>query len=267
MNVPTDLIKGRYERRVVGANGHPYSEETPRHGHSTSYVAFGCRCAECQAWQANYHVERINRMIHNMRIIAKLPCPEAPAPVPEPVSVPPSTLTEERIEELVEEAERGYDLQVGVKVNADRLPPMTNAVRGYIRTVEMLHKVAKAYFEPDFTANSEGRERRFGQGLELIVSDEGRIVWVHTRAEVPDAVVAYKPKGLPKAKGGRGGRAAVTKDSLIEQLTAAGCTVAHTGSGHLRISKGERSIILPATTSDRRAMLNALSDARKQKLL
>lgn len=280
--MPTDLIRQRYDRRTRGADGSLISPDTPRHGYSTSYVAFGCRCRDCRTWQQQYQIDRVSRIVHNREIIAALQperddlIAEAPVAVIEPhdggntVLPGESQLGALRRQGLPRPLVKPEEVDVVTlarRVAPDKVPPFTDVVRRRVTTVKALEDISSAYFEPEWTTRREdGRERRFGRGYEIVLSERDTIVWFAKR-DLETAAQQRKTRGLPKAKGGRGGRKAVTRDGLLDSLRKAGCEVSLTGSGHYRAAKNGNAIVLPNTASDRRAYLNALSDAKKQGLL
>lgn len=167
-------------------------------------------------------------------------------------------------------------LKVAPQREALTPPPVIPAVRERITTVDALRSISNAYYSPEWTAPLEmGRERRVFGTMEVIVDPNGNSPVIAFRErEVaegrPELLVEKKPtkKVNNKTSKGEGNRVKITDaKSLLAALKAAGCTVKHTGSGHLKVGKDGRYVTIPATASDHRAIPNALSDARKQGLL
>lgn len=165
-------------------------------------------------------------------------------------------------------------LKIGSKVRENgKVPPVTATVRNEIRTVATLDLIGKAYFDPDWVAPlANGRERRAAGTMEVIVDPNGEkpVIAFHERevAEGKPELVVEKTGGIAKAKGGGGGsQGPKTWDQLKGALDAMGATFEKTGTGHIKVSKNGRTIILPSTSSDWRAIRNSLSDARKKGLL
>lgn len=273
INSQERLRRGRYANRIV-REGHLYSEIAPErtHGHSTGYMSYGCRCAVCREWNRNQRREYYLRFAYNAQIIKALCAARSAEPATEqrrpperrhprtPEPVPPP----QRIDELL-------------PAQVSPPPPVTRAVREQITSIAMLELITKAYNEPDWVApadrkTSEGkpRERRSYQGVEIIVGEHGDVIAFHERdvAEGPPEILQPVKRAMPKAKGtGGGSRGPSTQEALLAELRKAGCDVSQTGSGHIRVTKGEGSLVLPSSASDWRSLKNAVADARKLGLL
>ncbi len=162
-----------------------------------------------------------------------------------------------------------------VRVDDVRRPPLTPGVAGHIKTFDIYEAITKAYYEPQIVspAVEPGRERRTYEDMEIIVAQGGTypVIWFKRREEVgtgPSQLLAEKPKATPKAKGGRGGSQgpADLKD-LLKALETSGCKIEKTGSGHIRVTKDGKSIILPSTASDWRSLKNSLAQVRRDGML
>lgn len=286
----TTVRNERYAQRGRDDQGRLVSLITPSHGTSTGYVSYGCRCEPCSQWQRRRYEGDLERRTHNAEILRALQrCPaqrETPAPVakPKPPPVEPEPLVEPEPEPapasvVVDEPAEPITFTVGEKAVDGRVPPVIGTIRERIKDQRTLTLITKAYFEPDWSApadltrsNGHSRERRTFQGMEIIVGEgEGHpVIWFRERevATGKPAIVEDSKLSLRKAKGGRGGSTAPTEQrDLLELLKASGCEVETTGSGHIRVSKNGKTVVLPSTASDWRSLRNTIAAARKQGLM
>lgn len=200
----------------------------------------------------------------------KSPIPPAVFEAPAPVETKPTNghSNGTSADDLLAQLRNGTKIRESGKV-----PPVIPAVREMIKTVATLDSIGKAYFEPDWVAPLDnGRERRAAGAMEVIVDPKPKpvIIAFHERevAEGKPELVVEKTGGIAKAKGGGGGsQGPKTWDQLKGALDAMGATFEKTGTGHIKVSKNGKSIILPSTSSDWRAIRNSLADARRRGLL
>lgn len=297
----------RYAERVLQDDGTLIHPSVPRHGHSTAYMAYGCRCAECKEWNKLRNRQTREAREHNVRILRALTsstqCSCGRSSIPEasmePVAVEtveaatPSVIpSDERrgsddtftavIDRVTERWSGALDLMSRWPVpEGDERnlvpPPMIAKVREQVTTEKTLRAVNKAYFDPDWKGPAgfgpEGhRERRVSGTTEVIVGSgpNNPIIALHERDVATGAPETLNDDHLsiPKAKGGRGGSTApTTTNDLVSALKAAGCEVEVNGSGHLKVTKDGVALTVPSTPSDWRSLRNTIALARNRGLL
>lgn len=278
----TTLRQRRFAERVMvdGRWVHP-TAPAHVHGKSMGYMSYGCRCSPCSAWNWRAKQVSIERQIHNMQLLMQMKTPaDERIKIADPgleklldVSAKPTiTYLDAEPRPPRQKPER----RIKPKIDLDP-PPLIPAVRERIGTVSMLEKITKAYYEPDWRApvdrlhsNDQDRERRTFQDVEIVVGESGHVIWFTERevATGTPEIVTASQKALPKVRGtGGGSRGPRDQDALIAALKASGCDVTKTGSGHIRVTKDGKSLILPSTASDWRSLQNSLAQARRQGLL
>lgn len=274
--MPYDPVARRrnLRHRHVDADGHVVSTIIPSHlhGRPSGYILYGCLCPSCKGWARNYKAELAERRAFNQRIIDQIMC--ASGQEVQKTDHPQLSVVADTPVEPAPEPERAVvplPRQQPVKITPF---PLTSGVRERISDVATVEAISRAYHRPEWVAVLEDdRERRVHGNMEIIVGTNANkpVLFFREREEVGtgDAEL-LKPakKAVPKAKGGRGGSQGPSDYSgLIERLKAAGCTVERTGSGHIKVGRNGRSVTLPATASDWRALKNSIAQARREGLL
>lgn len=195
--------------------------------------------------------------------------------------VPPDDESQEKVEKAfdrgVKRQTRRPVTEVHLTPDLPAAPPVITSVRERITSVAELEAISKAYFDPQWRApatghdTGEARERRAHGTMEIIVGEnDGPVLWFSEREVGTGESEVLNPtiKGIKKAKGGRGGSTdPTTYKDLLDRLKAAGCTVSVTGSGHHKVEKDDRFVILPRSASDIRSIKNSVMEARNQGLL
>ena len=274
--------------RVVGENGRWFSTLCPPeiHGRTSGYIYWLCRCDPCRKRNRQLREEGAERLVHNKAIIERLlkskPADPPPAPrvVTRGISLPRVEGAAPPVKEEKPRGERDSNvapveftepLAEGEKFG---MPPVTDGVRSLITTVELAEKVKKAYYEPQWSVRQDdGRMRHTYEDVQIIIGDspEAPVIYLNKRQEVGTGtpeLLKPKKKAMPKAKGGGGGSSlpGSLKD-LLKRLKDAGCEISRTGSGHIKVEKNGKHVVIPSTASDYRSLANSLADARKNGLL
>lgn len=295
----------RWSHRVEDEYGRVVNPAAPEsvHGTSYGYVGWGCRCKPCADWSSRNGEAAAKRRIHNQLILMGLQsrfrlggtCNVGElAEKPDHISIieyapsPRQVVAVEYDDEPQEKVEKAFDRgvkrqtrkpvsEVHLAPELPAAPPVITSVRERITSIAELEAISKAYFDPQWRApatghdTGEARERRAHGSMEIIVGEnDGPVLWFSER-EVgtgESEVLNPKIKGIKKAKGGRGGSTdPTTYKDLLDRLKAAGCTVSVTGSGHHKVEKDDRFVILPRSASDIRSIKNSVMEARNQGLL
>lgn len=289
-------VELRRSQRVL-RNGRLVSDIAPEHvhGRASGYNNWCCRCERCTEWSVERDRRHSENWTFNQQIIDRLasqrrspsaPCVEAPAParleptvekVEKPVAPAPKVIQKQPPKPV--EPLRQYvpidEITVGStdwKFEPSLVPSLIPAVRERVKTVEDIEKITRAYHLPDWSSpgGPEGRERRVYDTTQIIVATDGNVIWWGERevATGNSELITATPKSLPKAKGGGiGTRTPTSTEDLMAVLKKAGCEVEHTGSGHIRVSRGGKSIIMPSTASDWRSLANTIGQARRAGLM
>lgn len=148
------------------------------------------------------------------------------------------------------------------------IPPMTPSVMDRIRDVEHLTAVARAYTDPTITMPAEaGCTRHLRGEIQLIVSQTGTIFALLTNdhGDEEPATPRATPRGLPKAKGGKGGsRMPGSLRELLASLREADYPVERTKGGHWRVETPQGPYIMSSTPSEFRSLRNCVSELRRR---
>lgn len=248
----------RFARRVRGLNGYPYAPAAPAdgHGRASGAVYWGCSCDDCLAYKRAARAETARRREHNAAVIARLLQPTAtvtPDPAPAPELPPPPMIRTPALDEAAD-----YDV-----------PPMLPSVASRVQDRDHLAEITLAYYRPDITTRTgDDRVRQIRGGVSLIVADRpgGPILHAGRRDRAPLAPQpAAPPRGIPRAKGGRGGRHAPrTVADLLNALRQLGLEVRPGGGGHWQTHTSAGWYTIPCTPSDSRSIPNAVAALRRR---
>lgn len=292
-----DLIMRRRAQRVL-RDGRLVSEIAPPHAHgrAVGYQTWSCRCEACSDWSTRRDRQHAEIWVFNQQIIDRLaaqrrapsaPCVEKPTrqpqlepaevhrpvetpkPVVKPKIVPPKPVEPPRPPIAVDEIKIGTTEWT---FDPTMVPPLIPAVRERVKTVGQIEAITRAYHQPDWSSpgGPEDREKRVYGNTQIVVATDGNVIWWSERevAKGESELLTAAPKGLPKAKGGGvGTRVPTTAKELEKMLKQAGCEIEPTGSGHIRVSRDGKTIIMPSTASDWRSLANVIGQARRKGLM
>ena len=251
----------RHAQRIINRSGrwfHP-DPDCP-HGTWSGYTYWGCKCLACLRAAHAYYVDSKARKAHNAAVIAAstvdtappLPVictadliltPPPPAPVPEP----------------------------GVPELEWPPPPMTPGARAAVKSVDHLITICRAYYEPQAIypdRTGDGRQRRRWGDVAVTVVPDGTVIFISEQetSDAPPTFLAARAHGIPKAKGGRGGRRSPTcTGDIIDALRKLKVAVEKDGNTHWRVElPGGGAYSFPSTPSKgNRSIENTVADLRR----
>lgn len=278
------VVKQREQRALVysqrvDVGGWLQHPDTPPHVHGryVGYTWWGCRCPECRLFNSIRSRDTRLRMKWNRMVIhslfqltpraVPLPLPEMPEALKEELLFPPEPVLPEPVTDPipvrepapVREPEKQPETLDGIPI-PDIIPALHDQM-----TIPLLRRISDAYFTPQWTTElASGVKKRVHGDIEVLVGTGPGMPVISFRERPQKEPSEYKPQGIPKAKGGRGGRSAPTSiKDLLKALKARGCTVSTTGSGHYQVKKNGKTITIPSTVSDARSVKNAVAQLRR----
>lgn len=258
--------QARLARRMIGSNGRFFQPYMPveAHGLWSGYNYWGCQCVLCDAAGKRYYRESRARKRERVRFLTRpVICTgdlRLDPPPPPPLIICAADLT------LDPPPPRDP-----VSTFTWTPPPMTSTARAMVESVEHLEKICRAYYEPEAIypdPKGDDRVRRRWGDVAVTVVPNGMIIYIAEaeRGEGPPTFLAARARGLPKARGGRGGRRTPTSvGDIIDALRKLKVPVERNGTGHWRVTLPDGgSYSIPATPSGgNRSIPNTVADLRR----
>lgn len=266
----------------IEVDGRPYSPIAPATAHQSAsgYRYWGCRCCSCRFAERDYQSMSRLRKWMNYQLLQRINSPEVvvPSPVTEE-QPPPVVLVSPKKQEEVVPPRRPEAPTPGFLPDGQPVPPMTHGARKYVRDVDHLQRIAKAYSEPHIVRPSGQPNSVIHtyDDVDIVIlqntesGGEPLIVAVndHEKATGEPEVLTLTRPAVPRAKGGgRGRRGPVDQKGLLRQLEDAGVTLRKAGNGHIICERNGKSYSIASTPNGgKRSVANTVANLRRAGIL